>query len=63
MKDIEWHDSNKLAWNLITPRLEALVGLPGISEHLVVSAGLSLKLVAPLLDPGQPVNVPVPSYH
>jgi hypothetical protein len=41
---------NTLLLNLLTPRVEVLAASPMLSEHLAVSAGLSLRLAAPLED-------------
>lgn len=45
--DAIFTDTSLLAWNLITPRLDLLVGVPALSKHLVASAGISLRAVAP----------------
>lgn len=39
-----------LAANIFTPRVEVLAGSPILSEHLAISAGLSLRMAAPTFD-------------
>ena len=42
------YDSDyKLAANLIAPRMDLVFGVPALSKHVVVGAGLSLRVAAP----------------
>jgi len=50
---VHYHDLNALWANLVTPRIEVLAGSPALSEHLAVSAGMSLRLAAPVLNSGK----------
>jgi len=45
---VEYKHSGRVAWNLITPRLDLLLAVPALSSHLAVGAGFSLRLVAPV---------------
>jgi hypothetical protein len=54
---------NNLLTNVITPRFELVAGSPALSEHLAVSAGLSLRLAAPILDPAATKLNGEPSYN
>jgi hypothetical protein len=42
------HDS-RLALNVVAPHLDIVFGIPALSRHLLVGAGASLRMVAPLL--------------
>jgi hypothetical protein len=53
-QDVQYFDSGKQMVNVITPRLETLFGVPALSEHLVVSAGASLRMSAPFRDHSTP---------
>ncbi|WP_437745544.1 hypothetical protein WMF39_11275 [Sorangium sp. So ce1504] len=44
---VEYEDSGRVLLNAVTPRIEAMVGVPALSKHLVVSGGASLRLSAP----------------
>ena len=41
----------RMVWNLITPRIDLLFGVPALSQKLVVAAGISLRIVSPVLLP------------
>jgi hypothetical protein len=41
---------NRLAWNVISPRLDVVFGIPSLSRHLLAGAGVGLRLVAPNSD-------------
>lgn len=45
--EIQYRDTAKVFWNVISPRLELTAALPWFSKHLAVSAGVGLRLVAP----------------
>jgi hypothetical protein len=40
--------TERLALNLVTPRLDAVFGVPAFSKHFLVGAGISLRMCAPL---------------
>lgn len=42
---VRYRRSSQLLWNVLAPRLEWTAGLPWLSKHVVVGAGLSLRLV------------------
>lgn len=46
---VEYDDTSMLAWNVIAPRFDVLLGVPALSRHLVFAAGVSYRPVAPLL--------------
>lgn len=50
VEGVEYVDSHKLAWNILAPRLELLYGIPALSRHLVIGAGISVRVVAPIKD-------------
>jgi len=59
-----YYRSENLFGNVFTPRLEALAGSPALSTHLTISAGISLRMVAPILDPvATSQNNGEASYH
>lgn len=43
----DYKNQELLAWNIITPRLEFVIGIPNLSQHLAVGGGASLRLVVP----------------
>lgn len=45
-----YRDQQKLFFNVFTPRVELLAASPMLSEHLGVSAGLSLRMSAAIAD-------------
>jgi hypothetical protein len=48
--NVHYHDVNTLWANLLTPRVEVLAASPALSEHLALSAGMSLRLAAPVFN-------------
>jgi hypothetical protein len=48
--NITYSHSNRLLWNVITPRFEMVYGVPFLSKKLVLTAGGSLRLVSPFPD-------------
>jgi hypothetical protein len=49
--------------NVFSPRLEAVAGVPALSEHLAVAAGMSLRMAGATPDPtGTAKNNGEPSY-
>ncbi len=42
---VRYRRSSQLLWNVLTPRLEWNAGLPWLSKHVVLGAGLALRLV------------------
>lgn len=46
--DIEYEGTSKLVANLVAPRFDLLFGVPALSRHLVVAAGISYRPVVPI---------------
>lgn len=44
---VSYDHSDRLVWNVFAPRADFTVGLPFLSKHLAVSAGISLRMAAP----------------
>jgi hypothetical protein len=55
---VTYEDDEKLVWNVLTPRVEVVYGIPALSKHLVVGAGISMRLVAPIKD-----DLMMETYH
>lgn len=45
--NVEFRDDAEVAWNLISPRLDVVVGMPSLSSHLTLGIGASLRLAVP----------------
>jgi hypothetical protein len=54
------HD--RLFLNFITPRIDVIAGSPMLSEHLVVAAGISLRMTAPVGNGEATLRNGEPSY-
>ncbi len=54
----DYERPSRLALNVLTPRIDLLFGIPPLSKHLVVGAGASLRLVAPLFSHELPTANP-----
>lgn len=48
--------------NVFSPRLEAVAGSPALSEHLAISAGMSLRMAGATPDPTETAKSGEPSY-
>lgn len=49
-RDAAYLDQSLLAWNLVTPRVDAVAGMPVLSTHLVLGGGVAYRMVAPFLE-------------
>ena len=41
-------ETARLALNVVTPRVDAVFGVPAFSKHFLLGAGMSLRMAAPL---------------
>lgn len=52
--NVDFRDDAEVAWNLISPRLDVVVGMPSLSSHLTLGIGASLRLAVPYdITPGE----------
>ncbi len=45
--DVDFSDNARVAWNLVSPRVDVVVGMPSLSSHLTLGIGGSLRLAIP----------------
>jgi hypothetical protein len=54
--DTAYTDQERLGWDFITPRIEFVLGIPQLSQHLAVGGGISARLVVPFQTSSQIVE-------
>lgn len=47
-RNADYDHKGRVAFNLISPRVDLLLGIPALSQHLAVGIGGSLRMVAPV---------------